>query len=89
MPGSPHTGRRPSGRAVRSTAPRLAASPAILPGAEPKFRAGAAAADVTPEKFPVVVNCGDRERVGGRPGTPVRLGMPLAEALAIAVWLLW
>jgi hypothetical protein len=38
-------------------------SPA-LPGAEPPFRAGAAAADVTPEKFPVVVNCGFVEASG-------------------------
>src|SRR5215831_1054012 len=35
-----------------------------LPGAEPKFRAGAAAVDVTPEKFPVVVNCGFLEASG-------------------------
>lgn len=32
--------------------------------AEPAFRAGAAAVDVTPEKFPVVVNCGFAEATG-------------------------
>ncbi|MBN9120516.1 MAG: hypothetical protein J0I06_15410 [Planctomycetes bacterium] len=44
-----------------------AVSPATF-GAEPKFRAGAAAADVTPEKFPVVVNCGflDASGAGAR-----------------------
>jgi len=38
-------------------------SPAALAG-EPTFRAGAAAIDVTPERFPVVVNCGFLEAVG-------------------------
>jgi Concanavalin A-like lectin/glucanases superfamily len=32
--------------------------------AEPAFRAGAAAVDVTPERFPVVVNCGFAEATG-------------------------
>jgi hypothetical protein len=32
--------------------------------ADPAFRAGAAAVDVTPEKFPVVVNCGFAEAKG-------------------------
>jgi hypothetical protein len=35
-----------------------------LAAAEPKFRAGASAVDVTPEKFPVVVNCGFLEATG-------------------------
>src|SRR5262245_5497907 len=42
----------------------LVAAPPALLGAEPKFRAGAAAVDVTPEKFPVVVNCGFLEVSG-------------------------
>ncbi|MBX9582375.1 MAG: hypothetical protein K2X87_18895 [Gemmataceae bacterium] len=38
----------------------------VAPGAvaQPKFRAGAAAVDVTPERFPVVVNCGFTEASG-------------------------
>ena len=39
------------------------ACPSLL-GAEPTFRAGAAAVDVTPEKFPVVINCGFLEATG-------------------------
>src|SRR5215213_10144450 len=42
----------------------LVATSPVLIGAEPKFRAGAAAVDVTPEKFPVVVNCGFLEAGG-------------------------
>ncbi|MCE9565038.1 MAG: hypothetical protein K8U57_23655 [Planctomycetes bacterium] len=44
----------------------LAALPFASPlhAAEPKFRAGASAVDVTPEKFPVVVNCGFLEATG-------------------------
>jgi hypothetical protein len=35
-----------------------------LVAADPAFRAGAAAVDVTPEKFPVAVNCGFVEQTG-------------------------
>ncbi|WP_439627187.1 LamG-like jellyroll fold domain-containing protein [Gemmata sp.] len=50
--------------------PRLLALAALLaftahaPAAEVQFRAGAASVDVTPEKFPVVVNCGFVEATG-------------------------
>jgi hypothetical protein len=43
----------------------LVATAHALPGADPRFRAGAAVVDVTPEKFPVVVNCGFLEATGG------------------------
>ena len=46
------------------TALLLAVAPHAALGAEPTFRAGAAAVDVTPEKFPVVVNCGFLEAAG-------------------------
>src|SRR5687768_16271679 len=36
----------------------------LAPAATADFRAGAAAVDVTPERFPVVVNCGFTEAVG-------------------------
>jgi hypothetical protein len=42
----------------------LIATSSVLLGAESKFRAGAAAVDVTPEKFPVVINCGFLEASG-------------------------
>src|SRR5947209_12627294 len=44
----------------------LAALPFASPlhAAEPKFQAGASAVDVTPERFPVVVNCGFFEATG-------------------------
>lgn len=41
----------------------LCAAPAAA--ADPTFRAGAAAVDVTPERFPVVVNCGFAEASAG------------------------
>ncbi|MBX9626560.1 MAG: hypothetical protein K2X82_22355 [Gemmataceae bacterium] len=46
-------------RVVLAWVALLIAAPAVA--AEPKLRAGAAAIDVTPERFPVVVNCGFAE----------------------------
>ncbi len=42
----------------------MGATSPVLRAAEEKFRAGAAAVDVSPEKFPVVVNCGFLEASG-------------------------
>jgi hypothetical protein len=46
-------------RVLLAGAALVLAAPAAV--AQPRFRAGAAAVDVTPERFPVVVNCGFTE----------------------------